>query len=249
MHPGHVRHCLHSPRGRALPHAGRKYGAAHFGHSTVIDVSEELPPDLDWPFPLQSSLLPDDDLDPITDGADTATSTRAIFTDVDEDPLRPINWNLLSPEEAQVAWLGLNVWVNWLRNAYGLPPTVIPPLWHRHDELVWELSALHTHWLACYDADASPSAPIAWHRDFADTRSRLREWVSTCGTRLDRDRPTRTTTWPGEEPAETSEERPITHRDEDFAAFVADDILDRARARQHARQATTDHHHQYGAGS
>ncbi|TRW47511.1 hypothetical protein FJ693_01000 [Georgenia yuyongxinii] len=168
---------------------------------------------------------------------------------MDEEPLRPINWNLLSPEEAEVAWLDLNVWVNWLRNTYGLPPTVIPPLWHRHDELVWELSALHTHWLACYDSDASPSAPIAWHRDFADARTRLREWVAICGTRLDRDRPTRTTTWPGEEPAEIPEERAITNRAEDFGIFVADDLLHRARVRQHARQATTAHHHQHGGGS
>ncbi|KAE8763437.1 hypothetical protein [Georgenia thermotolerans] len=163
-----------------------------------------------------------------------------------EEPLRPINWNLLSPETAQIAWLDLNVWVNWLRNTYGLPPTVIPPLWHRHDELVWELSALHTHWLACYESDASPSAPMAWHRDFADARNRLREWVATSGTRLDRDRPTRTTTWPGDEPADIPEERVITNRDEDFARFVADDIADRARARQHARHATIQNRYQHG---
>src|SRR5680860_1204973 len=90
-------------------------------------------------------------------------------------------------------WLDLNAWVNWVRATYGLPPTVVPPFWHRHDELVWELSALHQHWLNSYDPEGSPSAPLAWHRDFADARARLREWVSTSGTRLDRDRPTRQT--------------------------------------------------------
>ncbi|WP_448071123.1 hypothetical protein [Georgenia yuyongxinii] len=160
-------------------------------------MSEETPDDLDWPFPVQPSLMSDDELDLLAVGEDGPTPTPTVQPDEGEEPLAPINWNLLSPEDARVAWLDLNAWVTWLRHAYGLPPTLIPPLWHRHDELVWELSALHTHWLACYDPGASPSAPIAWHRDLADARNRLREWVATSGSRLDRDRPTRTTTWPG----------------------------------------------------
>ncbi len=141
-----------------------------------------------------------------------------------EDDLGPINWLTLPAQEAEAAYLDLNKWVNWLRCAYGLPPTVIPPLWHRHDELIWELSALHTHWLFSYDPAASPSAPNAWHRDFADTRNRLREWVSACGTKLDRDRPTRQTVWPGEPAREPDPESVIAHRDQDFVAFVVDDV-------------------------
>jgi hypothetical protein len=57
-------------------------------------------------------------------------------------------------------------------------PAVAPP---QRD--VWELSALHLHWLNSYDPDAPPSAPLACHRDFADARNRLREWGATCGTR------------------------------------------------------------------
>lgn len=144
------------------------------------------------------------------------------------EPVRPVNWNELTAEQAQAEWLDLNAWVTWLRRTYGLPPTVIPPFWHRHDELVWELSALHTHWLGCYHPDAPPSAPLAWHRDFADARHRLREWVTTCGTRLDRDRPTRQTTWPGEPPATTAtEETRIADRDDDFVQFVIDDVTAR----------------------
>jgi len=145
------------------------------------------------------------------------------------DDVIPVNWNRLSPYEARQAWMDLNAWVTWLRKAFGLPPTLIPPLWHRHDELVWELSALHTHWLACYDPDASPSAPIAWMRDFADARHRLRDWVASCGTRLERDRPTRTTVWPGEPPEPVASDQAITDRDADFAAFVDDDVASRRR--------------------
>ena len=137
---------------------------------------------------------------------------------------RPINWNTLTAGEAEQEWLDLNRWVDWLRRTYGLPPAIVPPLWHRHDELVWELSALHLHWLNSYDPDASPSAPLAWHRDFADARHRLREWVATCGTRLDRDRPTRLTAWPGETPIRPEPEALIANRDEDFVAFVLDDV-------------------------
>jgi hypothetical protein len=158
--------------------------------------------------------------------------------DSDEEPLHPINWNLLTADEAEAEWLDLNAWVNWLRATYGLPPTVIPPYWHRHDELVWELSALHTHWLNAYDPQGSPSAPLAWHRDFADGRNRLREWVSTAGTKLDRDRPTRLTTWPGEEPSESTSEVVIEDRDADFVQYVVDDVAARRRIEGRARAIT-----------
>lgn len=179
----------------------------------------------EWPF---------DKMPPLFDT--TALSARAGARDddialasEDDDEIVPVNWNTLSPDEARAAWTDLNTWVTWLRKAFGLPPTIVPPLWHRHDELVWELSALHTHWLACYDPDASPSAPIAWMRDFADARHRLREWVATCGTRLDRDRPTRHTIWPGEPPEPVATDREITDRAADFAAFVDDDVASRHR--------------------
>ena len=117
------------------------------------------------------------------------------------EPPHPVNWNLLTAEEAQIEWIELNRWVNWLRRTYGLPASIIPPFWHRHPELVWELSALHLHWLSAYDPDQHGSAPFGWHRDFADARNRLHDWVTTSGTRLDRDRPTRQSAWPGEPPA------------------------------------------------
>lgn len=183
-----------------------------------------------------SLLEPDDDeaLDGISSrfGSPVASFGAA---DTEDEPLGPINWNLLTADEAEAEWLDLNAWVNWLRATYGLPPTVVPPFWHRHDELVWELSALHTHWLNAYDTDGSPSAPIGWHRDFADARTRLREWVSTSGTRLDRDRPTRLTAWPGEEPAEQASEVVIEDRDADFAQFVIEDVTARRRIEERAR--------------
>jgi hypothetical protein len=156
----------------------------------------------------------------------------------DGEPVRPLNWNLLSGDEAEAEWLDLNAWVNWLRATYGLPPTVIPPYWHRHDELVWELSALHLHWLNTYDSDGSPSGPIAWHRDFADARNRLREWVSTSGTRLDRDRATRQTAWPGEPPIQPAPEVEIENRDGDFVQFVLDDVAVRRHIEERVRTAS-----------
>lgn len=151
-----------------------------------------------------------------------AEAAKYVMPDPDGD-LIPLNWLTLSAQEAKAAFFDLNEWVNWLRHAYGLPPTIIPPFWHRHDELIWELSALHGHWLYAYDEAAPPSAPSSWHRDFAETRNRLREWVAACGTRLDRDRPTRQTPWPGEPVREPEPESVITNRDQDFVAFVAED--------------------------
>ncbi|WP_022883668.1 hypothetical protein [Glaciibacter superstes] len=144
------------------------------------------------------------------------------------EPPHPVNWNLLTATEAEAEWLELNRWIDWLRHTYGLPAGVIPPFWHRHPELVWELSALHLHWLCAYDPERSGSAPLGWHRDFADTRQRLRDWVTASGTRLDRDRPTRQTPWPGE-PAAPVEDIIIANRDEDFVQFVLDDVARRRK--------------------
>jgi hypothetical protein len=154
-----------------------------------------------------------------------------------DEPPGPINWNLLDADQAAAEWRDLDAFVHWLKTTFGLPPAVVPPHWHRHDELIWELSALHTHFLACYDETSSPSAPIAWMHDFADARHRLREWVAICGTRLDRDRPTRQTAWPGETAEPTGGEVEIRDRAADFEQFVEADVLRRRRI-----EAIAQHH-------
>ena len=70
----------------------------------------------------------------------------------------------LDAEQAEIEWHDLDEWVKWLKSTFGLPPNIVPPYWHRHDELVWELSALHCHWLSCYHESASPSARRPWPR-------------------------------------------------------------------------------------
>src|SRR3954447_6141282 len=182
----------------------------------------------------QSALFAPGDYEPGEHGRVGSPEPPGAAYAEDETP-HPINWNLLTAEEAEAEGLALNAWGARLRATYGLPPTVVPPFWHRHDELVWELSALHTHWLNAYDPEGSPSAPLAWHRDFADARNRLREWVSTCGTKLDRDRPTRVTTWPGEDPGMSAAEELIEDRDADFVAFVLQDVAARLRVEDRAR--------------
>lgn len=153
-----------------------------------------------------------------------------VDADLIAEPPHPVNWNLLTAEEAEAEWAELDRWVTWLRHTFGLPASVLPPFWHRHPELVWELSALHIHWLCAYDSEQNGSAPSGWHRDFADTRGRLRDWVAASGTRLDRDRPTRQTTWPGEDPAPAIEDIVIADREQDFRAFVEADVARRQEA-------------------
>ena len=186
----------------------------------------------------QPSLLEPDSDDLAGDDEDGGPEQQFGLADFgDSEPLRPINWNLLSADEALAEWMDLDGWIDWLRKSFALPPTVIPPLWHRHDELVWELSALHTHWLNAYDTEGSPSGPIGWLRDFAEARNRLREWVSTAGCRIDRDRPTRQTAWPGEPPIEPKPEAEIVDRYADFIQFVLDDVAARKRIEEQVRAA------------
>lgn len=188
---------------------------------------------------------PDDDLedDMEEDEIDDSDDSVAPFTGAAEDmPAvpRPINWRTLSSDDAEHDWLSLNDWVNWLRYEFALPAQIIPPMWHRHPELVWELSALHTRWLGCYDPEQDAAGPISFMTDFAAARSRLREWVQISGTRLDRDRPTRITVWPGEQQSTSTAETPITDRDGDFVNFVLDDVKRRADAENAFLHATED---------
>lgn len=183
--------------------------------------------------------LPGSDRQDAGDMEDGGHQDQFGIADFDDDvSLGPINWNLLTADEAMSEWADLDAWVEWLRLTYGLPPTVVPPYWHRHDELVWELSALHTHWLNAYNPEGTPSGPIGWHRDFAEARHRLREWVSTAGCRLDRDRPTRQTSWPGEVPRESGPEVEIVDRYADFVQFVMADLDARRRIEERVRAAS-----------
>ena len=130
----------------------------------------------------------------------------------------------VAAQDLEAELLELNRWVDWLRHTDSLTAAIIPPYWHRHPELVWEVSALHLHWLCAFDPGQNGSAPLGWHRDFTDARHRLRDWVTARGTRLDRDRPTRQTTWPGEEPQPAQNETVITDRDADFVQYVIDQV-------------------------
>ncbi|WP_454137198.1 hypothetical protein [Microbacterium paulum] len=141
-----------------------------------------------------------------------------------DGPPHPINWNLLTADAAEEEWLALNKWVHWLRRTYGLPIAVIPPFWHRHPELVWELSALHLHWLCAYDPEAKGTAPLAWHHEFTEAQERLRHWTAACGTRLNTDRPTRQIAWPGETDPKPVEDITIPNREEDFVAYMHADV-------------------------
>lgn len=166
---------------------------------------------------------------------DSAGPRDSFDAGTDFDALQPVNWFLLTADEAHAEWYDLDRWVkDVLRDTYGLPPSILPPFWHRHDELIWELSALHLYWRSSYASDAPPSAPCSWHRELAETRARLREWVALSGTRLDRDRPTRHTTWPGEPVITPAPEHDIADRDEDFSKFVDDDITTRRRIEERA---------------
>lgn len=145
---------------------------------------------------------------------------------------RPIDWDRLSPEDLEHELLELNRWVDWLRHRYGLPAQIIPPMWHRHPEMLEELSALRQDRLFCYDRQAKGNMGAIWHQNFAIARERLRDWVMIAGSRLDRDRPTRITEWPGGEAedwtAPGTNERPVIERTKDFLTFVEEEVKKRA---------------------
>lgn len=182
-------------------------------------------------LPEQSNADPDEMAeDEFDESYDPDTETPGAEDEESAGPPGPVNWNLLTADAAEEEWLALNEWVHWLRHTYGLPVAVVPPFWHRHPEHVWELSALHIHWLCAIHHEAKGSAMLVWHRDFAEARERLRDWTSACGTRLNTDRATRQIVWPGEKPVEPVEDVVVPNREEDFVEYMHADVEARRRA-------------------
>ena len=177
-------------------------------------------PDFDVP-PLEEP-----EPEPVTPSPRPAKEPDAEAKDTPEPP-RPVNWNILTAAEAQVEWLELNAFVNWLRHEFGLSVNVVPPFWHRHPELVWPLSALRQHYLNAYDKKQHGSAPFGWWRDFWAFVPQLRDAVTAGGTKLNTDRPTRQAVWPGEDEHPMLVETVIPDRDADFTQFVKDDVARR----------------------
>ncbi|GAA1854517.1 hypothetical protein [Myceligenerans crystallogenes] len=157
-------------------------------------------------------------------------------------PVQPMNLRALTSAEAELYWRALDDWVDWLRRDYGLGVAQVPPLWHRHAELRWELSALHTAWLASYDSEASALAPVAWHRELAESLRRLHDWIGQSGTTLAEDRPTQVTLWPGEPGYGTTGSWqdaavtiPVVDRVVDFEAWLAGDLAARRAVEDQVR--------------
>ncbi|GAA1979246.1 hypothetical protein [Microbacterium pumilum] len=84
------------------------------------------------------------------------------------------NWRTLRDEGAPVEWKSLRDWVEWLTVRYGLPQSMIPNCWWRHDALVEELSALHCAHRAAFDSRDTGNGPLGWHERFATALPRLR---------------------------------------------------------------------------
>lgn len=167
----------------------------------------------------------DDELDP-------DLYAQLLASPAQEEAPRPINWRTLRAHEFEIEILDLNEWVHWLRRTYGLSTAIVPPFWHRHPELIWELSALRSHWLASFHPTQAATGPFAWHKEFATAQAHLRDWVAASGTRLTTDRPTRQAVWPGEPAQPPIEDETIEDREQDFLDFVA--------AESHAREDAED---------
>lgn len=86
-------------------------------------------------------------------------------------------------------------------------------MWHRHPELVWELSAY-----TCTFCVRTTPSKTALHRWGGIATSLTHVNASATGTRLDRDRRSRQTAWPGEDATEPVEDVFIADRDRRFVA-------------------------------
>jgi hypothetical protein len=122
-------------------------------------------------------------LDRVLDELREARDSTSVPTDFpDDDDWAPWNWRCMTAPEAQVALSALMEWVHWLRHRYPVAHT-LPACWHRHPELIEELSALQWAWRAAFHGDeARPSAPADFHGHYLlGVLDRVRRWGVHCG--------------------------------------------------------------------
>lgn len=94
----------------------------------------------------------------------------------------PVNWWLASEEEKALHLARLTNFTLRLVASYKLGVEIVPPCWHRHDELVQELLALLQYRNdQQFIPDQAPGAAIDFHEKFALWRERMRRWVSEAG--------------------------------------------------------------------
>ena len=95
----------------------------------------------------------------------------------------PVDWTVLSDEEAAAELDLLADWVQWVTWRYRLDPRTVPECWPQHGALIEELSALRTAWVQAYASTAAGTAPLDWQQSFAHARHRLADWVAREGCR------------------------------------------------------------------
>ena len=72
-------------------------------------------------------------------------------------------WRDLGPQAAETLWQELAGWVGWIPGRHPLARRV-PECWHRHPEVVEELTALWLAWCAAYtERDAPLTSAADWH--------------------------------------------------------------------------------------
>ena len=140
-------------------------------------------------------------------------------TSTTSEPLRPINWNLLTADEAMVEWIDLDAGSTGSARHTGCRRR-----WCRRSGIAttsWSGSSPR-----CTRTGSTPTTPRAPRRARSggiatspSARNRLREWVSTRGHAgsTATGQPGRPT-WPGEAPVEPGAEVEIVDRDADFVS-------------------------------
>ncbi|NEE01191.1 hypothetical protein [Phytoactinopolyspora halotolerans] len=120
----------------------------------------------------------------MTNGADGGFSDDQIEELVAEmlgaPAARPVRWAYLYADDAEHMLTDLAQWVCWLVARYQLDGRELPSCWWRHGALIEELTGLWGAWRVAYEGQAA-AAMAEWHRIFAETRERIREWAARTG--------------------------------------------------------------------
>lgn len=108
-------------------------------------------------------------------------------------PGTPVVWHELEQSQVNALWPKFTQWVVWLADTYELTVNQLPRCWHRHSNLVQELTDLWTAWQSAHNTakgDAG-SAGYLWQDALGRALDRFTtKWLGQClnGSHQPRDR-------------------------------------------------------------
>lgn len=113
--------------------------------------------------------------EPAETSPSSSSPSGLLLNDVTLEQVR--DWRKISDVEQASIIVKMADWIDWMIQTFMLKPSVIPPCWYEHSDVVQEIYALWRIYLAGYAETDSGSGPLTFLERFYGAQMRLRDLI------------------------------------------------------------------------